>query len=178
MEIHKGNYIHHDLHSGNILSYNHFQSFIGDLGLCQQAVDKKDKPNNIFGVVPYLAPEVLSKNPYTKESDVYSFGMIMWEHTTGKKPFHDRPHNSSLISDILNGIRPQVTDDTPEFYAELMKKCWDHTPENRPTAQEIYDCLYKYDITEEIIKLAEAKRQEIIKSDKFLLDTRNYKHHP
>ena len=152
--------------------------------MCQQLVDKKDNSNKIFGVIPYLAPEVLSKKPYTKESDVYSFGMIMWEHTTGKNPFHDRPHNSSLISDILNGIRPQVTDDTPEFYAELMKKCWDHSPENRPTVQEIYDCLYEYwrsGITEEnkeIISSAETKRQEIIKSDKFLLDTKNYKHHP
>jgi len=64
-----------------------------------------------------------------------------------------------------------------------MKKCWDHNPENRPTAQEILDCLMKYssiynEEKEEIIKLAEAKRQEIIKSDKFLLDTKNYKHHP
>src|SRR4051794_10839899 len=104
--------------------------------------------------------------------------MIMWEHTTGKKPFHDRPHNHLLISDILNGIRPQVTDDTPEFYAELMKKCWDHSPENRPTAREICNCLRKYwgSITEENLKIissAEAKRQEIIKSDKFLLDTKN-----
>jgi len=155
------------------------------LGLCQQIVDdKKDNPHKIFGVVPYLAPEVLSKKPYTEKSDIYSFGMIMWEHTTGKKPFHDRPHNHLLISDILNGERPQITNDTPEFYSELMKRCWDHDPENRPTAKEIYDCFveyYKSDITEEnkeIIDLAEAKRQEIIKSEKFLSDVRDYKHHP
>ena len=174
------------MHSGNIFSHGIWKSEIGDLGLCQQVVDKKDNPNKIFGVIPYLAPEVLSKKPYTKESDVYSFGMIMWEFTTGKKPFHDRPHNYLLISDILNGERPQVTDDTPEFYAELMKKCWDHSPENRPTARKILNCLYEYhpysdNITKEkkeIIKLAEAKRQEIIKSNKFLLDTKNYKHHP
>ena len=53
-------------------------------------------------------------------------------------------------------------DDTPEFYAELMKRCWDHDPENRPTAKEIGDCLvgYFYSAEEEkkeIIKLAEAK---------------------
>ena len=36
----------------------------------------------IFGVIQYLAPEVLSKEPYTKESDIYSFGMLMWEHIT------------------------------------------------------------------------------------------------
>ena len=159
-------------------------SMIGDLGMCQRIVDKKDDPIRVFGAMPYLAPEVLSKKPYTKESDVYSFGMIMWEFTTGKKPFHNRPHDQYLMMDILNGIRPQVTDDTPEFYAKLMKKCWNHSPENRPTAREIMDYLYEYhiwNITKEkkvIISSAEAKRQEIIKSDKFLLDTKNYKHHP
>src|SRR6185295_4135000 len=177
----------HDLHSGNIFSYNIWDNRIGDLGLCQQLVDKKDDPHKIFGVVPYLAPEVLSKKPYTKESDIYSFGMIMWEHTTGKKPFHDRPHNHLLMMDILNGERPQIADDTPEFYAELMKRCWDHDPENRPTAEEIRDCLREYyqstyhDITREkktIIRLAEAMRQEIIESKKFQSDAKNYKHHP
>src|SRR5437762_3372592 len=138
-------------------------------------VDKKDDSNKIFGVIPYLAPEVLSKKPYTMESDIYSFGMIMWELTTGKKPFHDRPHNHILISDILNGERPQITDDTPEFYAELMKRCWDHDPESRPTADEIYDCLveYNFNTTEEkreILGSAEAERREIIKSEKFLSD--------
>ena len=110
----------------------------------------------------------------------------MWEHTTRKKPFYDRPHNHLLISDILNGERPQITEDTPEFYAELMKKCWDHNPENRPTAEELSDCFGEYyqysgkyiEENEKIISLAEAKRQEIIKSEKFLSDTKNYKHHP
>jgi len=178
-EIHKKNYFHHDLHSGNILSYSICGSSIGDLGLCQQ-LEEKDDSNEIFGTIPYLAPEVLSKKPYTKESDIYSFGMIMWEHTTGKRPFHDRPHDQYLMLDILKGERPQITDDTPKFYAELMKKCWDHDPENRPTAREICDCLWGYcsynedKMTEEkekIIELAEAKRQEMIKSDKFLFDT-------
>ena len=129
------------MHSGNIFSYNNYNSKIGDLGLCQQ-IDKKD--NKIVGIIPYLAPEVLSKEPYTKESDIYSFGMIMWEFTTGKKPFHVRPHDHHLILDILNGERPQITDDTPEFYLELMKRCWDHNPKNRPTAKEIHHYLWRY----------------------------------
>ena len=112
MKIHEKNYIHHDLHSGNIFSYYISQSVIGDLGLCQQVVDKKGNPNKTYGVIPYLAPEVLSKKPYTKESDIYSFGMIMWEFTTGKKPFHDRSHNHCLVKDTLKGERPQITDDT------------------------------------------------------------------
>src|SRR5437764_13415919 len=63
-------------------SYTIQVSKIGDLGLCQQVVGKKDNLNKIFGVIPYLAPEVLSKKPYTKESEIYSFGMIIWEFTT------------------------------------------------------------------------------------------------
>ena len=64
-----------------------------------------------------------------------------------------------------------------------MKKCWDYNPENRPTAKEIWDCLdeccnNRTKENKEIIELAEAKRQEIIKSNKYLLDTKNYKHHP
>ena len=144
------------MHSGNIFSYNVYDSRIGDLGLCQQVFDKKDNTNKIFGVIPYLAPEVLSRKPYTKESDIYSFGMIMWEHTTGKKPFHYRAYDHILILDILKGERPQITDDTPELYAELMKRCWDHNPENRPTAKEIYNSL----LNDKSIELAARQKQK------------------
>src|SRR2546427_4453642 len=152
MGIHEKNYIHHDLHSGNIFSYSISGSQIGDLGLCQQL---KDDKNEIFGVIPYLAPEVLSSKSYTKESDIYSFGMVMWEHTTGKKPFHDRSHNHHLIQDILEGKRPKITEDTPEFYVNLMKKCWDPNPENRPTAEEIHECLRKISLSFGILESAE-----------------------
>src|SRR5438874_11165744 len=62
----------------------------------------------------------------------------------GKKPFRDRPHDHYLMLDILKGERPQITYDTPEFYAKLMKRCWDHNPENRPTAEEIHELFDKY----------------------------------
>ena len=91
-KIHDRNYIHHDLHSGNIFSYYRDDSIIGDLGLCQQ-LNEKVNPNEIFGVIPYLAPEVLSKNPYTKESDIYSFGMIMW-NTLQERNFSMMDHIS------------------------------------------------------------------------------------
>ena len=65
MWIHKKHYIHHDLHSGNILSYSRDQNTIGDLGLCQQ-LKEKDDTNEIFGVIPYLAPEILSGKSYIK----------------------------------------------------------------------------------------------------------------
>src|SRR5437016_12789280 len=109
--------------------------------------------------------------------------MIMWEHTTGKKPFYNRSHDHHLMLDIVEGKRLEITEDTPEFYADLMRKCWDPNPENRPTIEEINGCFQKYHETrlpekKKILELAESKRQEIIKSEKYLIDEKNHKNHP
>jgi serine/threonine protein kinase len=52
---------------------------------------KKNKKKNkeINGVIPYIAPEIFKGSSFSKETDVYSMGMIMWELTTGCKPFAD-----------------------------------------------------------------------------------------
>ncbi|CAB5357108.1 unnamed protein product [Rhizophagus irregularis] len=100
--IHESNLTHGDFHDGNILmSDNYNELFIIDLGLCKPINDLQDtdnKINEIYGVLPYMAPEILRMKPYTPASDIYSFSMIMWE-----------------------------------FTSDLMKKCWDSNPTNRPT---------------------------------------------
>ncbi len=69
-----------------------------------------------------MAPEVLRKYPYTKKSDVYSVGMIMWELATGKRPFSNEKHDFDLALSILaKENRPQIPNDVPSFYAEVMK---------------------------------------------------------
>jgi hypothetical protein len=63
--------------------------------------------------------------------------MIMWELTTGCKPFANVEHDANLIYGIIDEKRPEITNDTPECYANLMKKRWDSNPSNRPTIIEI-----------------------------------------
>src|SRR5581483_8826233 len=75
-EIHKKGLIHQDFHSGNILRAGGF-AFITDLGLCKPADEKTDK--NVYGVLPYVAPEVLRGKEYTQASDIYGFGIIIYE---------------------------------------------------------------------------------------------------
>jgi serine/threonine protein kinase len=128
--------MHRDFHSGNILFdlrgniYKNYQWKIGDLGL-SQAVNNKSKNNEIYGVVPYITPEIFKGSEFTKEADVYSLGMIMWELTTGCKPFANVKHDHNLIYKILDGERPKITEDTPECYANLMKSCWDPDPNKK-----------------------------------------------
>ncbi|GBB92191.1 hypothetical protein RclHR1_01980016 [Rhizophagus clarus] len=74
-KLHRANIIHKDLHSGNIFIDNLtlFKSAaISDLGLSKSSLDNNN--DEIYGIIPYVAPEVLQGQKYTKASDVYSFG--------------------------------------------------------------------------------------------------------
>jgi len=84
--IHESKLVHCDLHDGNILcgTFN----FISDLGL-SKPIDYLKSNNDVYGVIPYMAPEVLRGKPYTPASDIYSFAMIMWELTSLVPPFDD-----------------------------------------------------------------------------------------
>uniref|UniRef100_U9UNJ0 Serine-threonine/tyrosine-protein kinase catalytic domain-containing protein n=1 Tax=Rhizophagus irregularis (strain DAOM 181602 / DAOM 197198 / MUCL 43194) TaxID=747089 RepID=U9UNJ0_RHIID len=57
----------------------------------------------------------------------------MWEFTSGIPPFNDRAHDHHLILSVCEGERPEIIENTPKCYIDLMKKCWDSNPSNRPT---------------------------------------------
>ncbi len=65
----------------------------------------------------------------------------MWELTTGCKPFAEIEHDVALVYKIIDGERPDITDDTPECFADLMKRCWDSNPSKRPFIEEIYEAF-------------------------------------
>ncbi|GBC04169.1 hypothetical protein RclHR1_05550006 [Rhizophagus clarus] len=173
--IHKKKFMHRDFHSGNILFDSHndrylknYQWKIGDLGL-SQAANNKSSNNEIYGVIPYIAPEIFKGSKFTKEADIYSLGMIMWELTTGCKPFANVKHDIHLVYKILDGVRPKITEDTPECYANLMKSCWDLDPKKRPSIKEIRLTFgvwaFRGKNVLEFYK-AEDKRMELIESKK------------
>ncbi|CAI2183909.1 4581_t:CDS:2 [Funneliformis geosporum] len=111
-------------------------AIIGDLGI-SKPVSSEEDDNEIYGIIPYVAPEIFLGQKYTKASDIYSFGMIMWEFLTGRRPFWDKIHDTELIIDICDNIRPETDINAPEGYIELIQSCWDSVPYNRPTADDI-----------------------------------------
>ncbi|RHZ60314.1 hypothetical protein Glove_355g55 [Diversispora epigaea] len=152
------NLIHQDLHIGNILSVNNEIWLITDLGLSKPAEEtgiSKGSKQKVFGVIPYVAPEVLSGDDnHSKESDIYSFAMIMFEILTGIPPFHNVPHDIDLALKICNGYRPEIPSHmtTPQLLVDKMKRCWDAKSEQRPTAKELFDDFdnYKTNIEDEV----------------------------
>jgi serine/threonine protein kinase len=140
-EIHKQNLIHYDFHDGNILCNKYkdpkYVVFISNYLEPIQPAKSFLKKDNIYGVIPFLAPEVLKGNPYTQASNIYSFSMIMWEFTSKIPPFNNRAHNIQLALSICKGERPEIIENTPQCYIDLMKKCWDEDPLKRPSSKEI-----------------------------------------
>src|SRR4051812_31567670 len=91
-----------------------------------------------FGRIPYVDPKKLSdlNSKYTKASDIYSYGVVMWEISSGVPPFKNltsKCEKELLCYKIINGGRENVVENTPKLYEELYKKCWDSTPEERPS---------------------------------------------
>ncbi|RIB15934.1 kinase-like domain-containing protein [Gigaspora rosea] len=141
-KIHNADSVHGNLHCGNILLAKQIGTFfISDLGFCEPIDQHSD---NIYGNLPYIAPEVLYNKQYSQQSDIYSLGMIMWVVSTGELPFIDQSHDANLASDIVNGLRPKLFGEIPLEYAKLMEQCWDAMPENRPDALEISQEITKF----------------------------------
>jgi serine/threonine protein kinase len=164
--IHQKQLVHCDFHTGNILlGSSHLNVFISDMGLCREVHDINE--NNIYGVIPYVAPEVLRGKPYTQAADIYSLGMIMYFIATGRQPFANCAHDETLVLNICNGIRPEINmPEAPKSYIDLMKRCWDQNPDNRPVANECLELiLHLYD-NQELLNEAEEYRISHISSEK------------
>ncbi|MCE8163202.1 MAG: protein kinase [Candidatus Moeniiplasma glomeromycotorum] len=114
-DIHRKKLVHCDFHSGNVviecsyidLEFNHdkYDCRITDLGL-SRPINEEIKEGEIYGLIPYMAPEVLRNKPYTQKSDIYSLGMIMYEIITGLPPFVEQTYDTNLALQICQGIRP------------------------------------------------------------------------
>lgn len=171
--IHLNNLVHRDFHVGNILQ-NGLKTYISDFGLCKPANETNDQ--KIYGVLPYIAPEVLRGKPYTMKSDIYSLGIIINTIISGKLPFDDRSFDRYLIIDICRyGLRPEIRDETPQDLKEIIQKCWDENPENRPYTFDILNQIrfpdnskldYKTieDVYSTFVLLADSKSQANYKS--------------
>ncbi|CAG8794480.1 14852_t:CDS:2, partial [Cetraspora pellucida] len=107
--IHKNKIAHRDIHGGNILIGNlksngpDSNTLIADLGFSRPAKDDLESSEcNIYGIMPYIAPEVLNKKQYSFSSDIYSLGMIMWELTKAEEKRQELLNAGKLIAKYIH----------------------------------------------------------------------------
>ncbi len=126
------NIIHADVRSSHVLLNEQYQARLTSFGLAkvQQAgiVESVQLPDSCA----WQAPEVLRLHQDTKASDIYSFGVLLWEMQTGQIPWKDL-NNDAIKQKVLAGERPAIAQETTEPWRTLMTECWQADPTKRPS---------------------------------------------
>ncbi|KAF0508478.1 kinase-like protein [Gigaspora margarita] len=143
MFLHNNNIIHQNLHSKNILIHNG-QPKISDFGLSKLINGSSITSYlNVHGISVYMEPQYLFNQNYNRDtkSDIYSFGVILWEISSGKPPFQSFVSRKPLAIEIFLGSREEPIEGSPPQYVKLYKQCWNKDPSNRPEIDFIYKTL-------------------------------------
>jgi serine/threonine protein kinase len=155
------NVVHNDLATRNVLlssNDNNFTAKIGDFGLARKLNDIDSKlgytvDNSIGGPFLWLSPESLSKNMYSEKSDVWSFGILLYEiEIDGESPIYKNPNDSNFkVSKdtkkifekmlIVDDIRHESKKILPKYLDDIMHSCWKLNPHERPSFKDIMDKL-------------------------------------
>lgn len=135
--LHSKGIIHRDMKSLNVLLDDHFRAKICDFGMVQTR-NAQQPMTGLIGTAHWMAPEVLMSTPtYDDKIDVYSFGIILWEILTGKVPYGEMSTANIAIFVVEQGLRPDIPENAPPRIRDLMTRCWNANPLNRPTMIEV-----------------------------------------
>ncbi len=138
--------IHRDLKSHNVFiteeASGHFTAKIGDWGSARAvALTGPKSMTQGVGTACWLAPEVIKNAHSSKSSDVYAFGILMWEVYT-RSEVHEGLSAAQIIAKVAHeGLRPKIPKNCP--WKEIMSECWHHEPSMRPGFPRIMEALKK-----------------------------------
>ncbi|XP_011817092.1 PREDICTED: mast/stem cell growth factor receptor Kit isoform X2 [Colobus angolensis palliatus] len=140
------NCIHRDLAARNILLTHGRITKICDFGLARDI--KNDSNYVVKGnarlPVKWMAPESIFNCVYTFESDVWSYGIFLWElFSLGRSPYPGMPVDSKFYKMIKEGFRMLSPEHAPAEMYDIMKTCWDADPLKRPTFKQIVQLIEK-----------------------------------
>ncbi|KAK9531210.1 hypothetical protein VZT92_010651 [Zoarces viviparus] len=102
------------------------------------ACDIQTHMTNNKGSAAWMAPEVFEGSNYSEKCDVFSWGIILWEVITRRKPFDEIGGPAFRIMwAVHNGTRPPLINNLPKPLESLMTRCWSKDPSQRPSMEEI-----------------------------------------
>nr|XP_061819507.1 tyrosine-protein kinase Fes/Fps-like isoform X1 [Nerophis lumbriciformis] len=140
--------IHRDLAARNCLVAEHHVVKISDFGMSRQQDDGVYSAEGGLRQIPikWTAPEALNYGRYTTESDVWSFGVLLWEvFSLGIQPYANMS-NQQTRDEVEKGYRMAAPQDCPVEVSRLMSSCWQHESKNRPSFKTLraeLNAIYK-----------------------------------
>ncbi|KFB43995.1 AGAP004699-PA-like protein [Anopheles sinensis] len=148
--LHAKNIIHRDLKSNNIFLHDDFSVKIGDFGLATAKVrwSGSQQSNQPTGSILWMAPEVIrmkDQNPYSFQSDVYAFGIVLYEMLTEQLPYNHINNKDQILFMVGCGkLRPDLTKvrtDCPQALKRCVEDCIKFSRDERPLFRLLLNML-------------------------------------
>jgi len=132
--------LHRDLKSSNVLLFHPGSCQpekqvlkISDFGLARARQEQRSREEfSAAGTYAWMAPESIRSNNFSPFSDVWSFGVLLWEILTGEQPYRGLEPLQVAFSVAHRQMRLPIPSSIPEILSNLMKNCWEEEAHNRP----------------------------------------------
>ncbi|XP_073126456.1 serine/threonine-protein kinase CTR1 isoform X2 [Henckelia pumila] len=135
--------VHWDLKSPNLLVDKNWTVKVCDFGLSRFKANTFISSKSIAGTPEWMAPEFLRGEPSNEKSDVFSFGVILWELVTKQQPWSGLSPAQVVGAVAFQNRRLAIPQSTPPILASLMESCWADDPALRPSFVDIVETLKK-----------------------------------
>ncbi|EFX73259.1 hypothetical protein DAPPUDRAFT_58171, partial [Daphnia pulex] len=130
----------------NVLLADHGIVKVADFGMARKMKNYNyQKMGEELLPVKWMAIESLTDKIYSSQSDVWSYGVVLWEiFSLGKDPYPGMENGWALVRELLSGHRMEKPEYSPNFMGEMMKSCWKVNPKERPTFSQLSGTIEKY----------------------------------
>lgn len=147
---------HRDLATRNLLLDVNYRVIISDFGMSRANTQNGNTTKAESGPLKWMAPECLLKNeysfkvvflpplhltplfPFLLQSDVWAFGVTLWEMLARDEPFRDMPAITASIAVAKDGLRLEIPSQVPSEIALIIQSCWEKDPHKRPDFKSLH----------------------------------------
>lgn len=139
-------YVHRDLAARNCLVSHDCVVKIGDFGMTRDVYETDYYRKTVGGLLPirWMAPESLKDGVFTSQSDVWGYGVVLWEVVTLAEQPYQGSSNEQVLQEVMTGRRLEIPQQTPEELKQIMLSCWKTMPSQRRTFMQIVNSLECY----------------------------------